>query len=221
MQPIYRNGNQNQCALLNRLGTDIVFDKPECNMQQFFDLTQKAQKFAPPTMEKNFFSRSIGMWSQYGYSWEPNLKTAAGQPMVIGKDVGVAPVPVTKAGDTSYTTLGDRPPMLMKTTPERQALAWQFMTFLMEDANNLQFIKELGYLPAIKSLQADPYFAEPARKPFVDLLKTAVYPQSLANFDGAANAVLGVYQETVVQGKHDPQEAAVLAAEKARAALKK
>ena len=89
----------------------------------FFDFTKQAQQYAPPTMEKNFFSRTIGMWPQYGYSWEPNLKTAAERPMEIGKDVAVAPVPVPKAGDTSYTTLGGRPLMIMRTTPERQALS--------------------------------------------------------------------------------------------------
>ncbi|MFN8494455.1 MAG: extracellular solute-binding protein [Caldilineaceae bacterium] len=94
LQPIYLNGNQNQCLLLNRLGTDIVFDQPQCNMAGFFDFAQKAQKFAPPTMEKSFFSRSIGIWLQYGYSWEPNLKTAANKPMVIGQDVAIAPAPI-------------------------------------------------------------------------------------------------------------------------------
>jgi len=221
LQPIYLNGNQNQCLLLNRLGTDIVFDKPECKMDAFFDFTTKAQKFAPPTMEKNFFSRTIGMWPQYGYSWEPNLKTAAEKPMEIGKDVGVAPVPVPEAGQTSYTTLGGRPLMIMKTTPERQALAWEFVKFLMEDENNMNFIKELGYLPAITSLQSDPYFSEPARKPFVDMLANAIYPQPLANFDAAANAVLAVYQQAVVEGKQAPDQAAKTAADEARAALKK
>jgi multiple sugar transport system substrate-binding protein len=221
LQPIYMNGNQNKCALLNKLGTDIVFDQPECKLDAFFDFTQKVQKFAPLTMEKNFFSRTVGMWPQYGYSWEPNLKTAAEKPMVLGEDVGIAPVPVPNAGDTSYTTLGGRPLMIMRTTPERQALAWEFVTFLMEDTNNLQFLKELGYLPAITSLQADPYFAEPARKPFLDMLSTAVYPQALANFDVVASAVLSTYQETVVEGKRTPQEAVTLAAEKARAELAK
>jgi multiple sugar transport system substrate-binding protein len=215
------NGNKNTCALLNKLGTDIVFDKPECKLDAFFEFTQKAQKFAPLTMEKNFFSRTIGMWPQYGYSWEPNLKTAAGKPMEIGKDVGIAPVPVITAGDTSYTTLGGRPLMIMKTTPERQALAWEFVKFLMEDANNLQFLKDLGYLPTITSLQSDPYFAEPTRKPFLDMLTNAVYPQALANFDVVAAAVLSTYQATVVEGKGTPQEAVTLAAEKARAELKK
>lgn len=220
LQPIYLNGNQNQCQLLNRLGTDIVFDQPECKMAEFFDFNMKAQEFAPPTMEKGFFSRTIGMWPQYGYSWEPNLKTAAGQSMEIGKDVGIAPIPVPEAGMTSYTTLGGRPLMIMKTTPERQELAWKFVQFLMEDENNLTFIKELGYLPALTSLQSDPYFQEPNRKPFVDALANAVYPQALANFDDVANAVLGTYQEAAVQHKMSAEEAVQSAAEKARAALK-
>lgn len=221
LQPIYLSGNQNQCQLLNRLSTDIVFDQPECNMAAFFDFTTQAQRFAPPTMEKNFFSRNIGMWLQYGYSWEPNLQTAAERPMVIGEDVGVAPVPVPSAGDTSYTTLGGRPLMIMKTTPEREALAWEFVKFLMEDENNLQFIQELGYLPAISALQGDPYFAEPARQPFVDLLENAVYPQPLANFDAAANAVLAVYQQAVVEDALSGEQAAEQAAEQARAAIKR
>ncbi len=221
LQPIYLNGNQKQCMLLNRLGTDIAFDKPECNMQQFFDFTKKAQQYAPPTMEKNFFSRSIGMWPQYGYSWEPNLKDAKDHPMKIGDDVGIAPVPVPKAGDTSYSTYGGRPLMIMKTNPERQARAWEFAKFLMQDENNLQFIKELGYLPTLTSLKNDPYFNDPTRKPFVDALKTAVFPQIFSSAEDAANGVLGVYQQTVVQGQGTPEQAVKDAADKARAALKK
>jgi multiple sugar transport system substrate-binding protein len=57
-------------------------------MQQFFDFTKHAQQYAPPTMEKNFFSRTIGLWPQYGYSWEPNLKDAKDHPMKIGDDAG-------------------------------------------------------------------------------------------------------------------------------------
>jgi hypothetical protein len=48
-----------------------------------------------------------------------------------------------------------------------------------------------------------------------------VYPQALANFDVVAAAVLSTYQETVVEGKHTPQEAVALAAPRARAELKK
>lgn len=220
LQPIYLNGNQNQCLLLNRLGTDIVFDKPECNLAAFFDFAQKAQKFAPPTMEKNFFGRGIGMWLQYGYSWEPNLKTAANKPMVIGQDVGVAPVPVPKQGDTAYTTYGGRAYMILKTTPERQNLTWDFVQFLMQDANNLVFLKELGYLPVVTSLKSDPYFQDPARQPFVAALAHAVLPQQFDAADKAAVQVQAVYQAAVVQGQLAPAQAVEQAAQKARDALK-
>jgi multiple sugar transport system substrate-binding protein len=221
LQPIYLNANQNQCQLLNRLGTDIVFDDPKCALDKFFDFTAKAQKFGPPTMEKNFFGRSIGMWPQYGYSWEPNLKEALGQPMVVGQDVGVAPVPVQAAGDKSFTTYGGRAMMIMKTTPERQNNAWSFVKFLMQPENNMVFLKELGYLPTLTSLKTDPYFQEPARKPFVDALQTAVLPQQFVAAEDVANSILAVYQQAVVQGTIKPPEAVKTAAEQARAALKK
>jgi multiple sugar transport system substrate-binding protein len=220
LQPIYLNSNQNKCQLLNKLGTDIVFDQPQCKMAEFFDFNQKAQKYSPPTMEKTFFSRTIGMWPQYGYSWEPNLKEAAGKPMVIGQDVGVAPVPVANTGDTAYTTLGGRDYLIMKTTPERQQNAWAFIKFLMQDENNLQFIKELGYLPIMTSVKNDPYFQDPARKPFVDILKNAVMPEQYESADKVANAILGVYQEAAVKGSISPQDAVTQAAQKARDALK-
>jgi multiple sugar transport system substrate-binding protein len=220
LQPMYLNVNQDACQLLNKLGTDITFDQPDCKMADFFDVNQKAQKFSPPTMEKNFFSRTIGMWPQYGYSWEPNLKEAAGKPMVIGQDVGVAPVPVMNEGDTHYTTYGGRDYMIMKTTPERQQNAWNFVKFLMQDENNLQFLEELGYLPILGSLKSDPYFQEPARKPFVDILQHAVMPEQYEAADKVANAILGVYQEAAVQGSLSPQDAVTQAAQKARDALK-
>jgi multiple sugar transport system substrate-binding protein len=216
LQPIYLNGNQNSCQLLNRLGTDIVFDQPECKLAEFFDFTSKAQQFAPPTMEKNFFSRAFGMWMQYGYSWEPNLKEAAGQPMVIGQDVGIAPVPVPNAGDTSYTTYGGRGLMIMKTTPDRQNLAWDFVQFLMEDQNNLVFLQELGYLPTLVSLKSDAYFQEPARLPFVEALENGMLPEQIGAADAVANELLAVYQSVVVEGKTPPEQAVQDAAARAR-----
>jgi multiple sugar transport system substrate-binding protein len=219
LQPIYLNGNQNQCLLLNRLGTDIVFDQPECRLAEFFTFNQEAQQFAPPTMEQNFFSRTIGMWLQYGYSWEPNLQTAAGQPMVIGEDVAVAPVPVPEAGDTSYTTYGGRAFMILKTTPERQNLTWSFLQFLMEDENNMVFLQELGYLPVLTSLKDDPYFQDPARQPFVQALDNAVLPQQFDAADRVANQLLGVYQTAVVQDELTPEQAVEQAVQQAREEL--
>lgn len=219
LQPMYLNANQNQCLLLNRLGTDIVFDDPTCQLAAFFDFNQKAQQFAPPTMEQSFFSRSIGMWPQYGYSWEPNLQSAAESPMVIGEDVGIAPVPVPNAGDTSYTTYGGRGLMILRTNPEREQLTWDFVQFLMEDENNLVFLQQLGYLPTLTSLKDDPYFQEPARLPFVQMLETAVLPQQFDAADKVANQLLGVYQQTAVEAQLTPDQAVETAAQGAREAL--
>ena len=216
LQPMYLNANQSQCQLLNRLGTDIVFEQPDCQMQQFFEFNASAQEFAPPTMEKNFFSRSIGMWPQYGYSWEPNLREAAGEPMVIGEDVGVAPVPVPNEGDTSYTTYGGRALMILQTDPERQNRAWDFIQFLMEDENNLTFIQELGYLPVVTALKDDPYFQDPARLPFVEALQNAVLPEQTGVADDVANEILGVYQQVAVEKSLTPEQGVEEAVTRAR-----
>lgn len=221
LQPIYLTINQNQCGLLNRIGSDIVFDQPECKMADFFTFASAAQEYAPLTMEQNFFSRSIGMWMQYGYSWLPNLQDAKGQPMEIGKDVGVAPIPVVNAGDQPYTTLGGRPYMILKTTPEREALAWEFVKFLMTDENNLAFDKELGYLPVKLSLQNDPYFQAPDRKPFTDLIPYAVFPPAFPDFDAVANEILKIYNKVVVTGELTPEEGVTEAATAAQAAIEK
>ncbi len=219
LQPIYLNANQDSCQLLNALGTDIVFDREDCKLGDFFQFVQQAQQFAPPTMEKNFFSRDIGMWLQYGYSWQPNLNEAADTPMVIGEDVGIAPVPVQNEGDTSYTTFGGRAAMLLKTSPEREARAWDFVQFLMQDENNLVFLKELGYLPVLTSLQSDPYFQEAARQPFVEILKNGVVPEQFATADKAAAALQGVYQSVVVDGSVPLEDAVATAAQAARDAI--
>lgn len=219
LQPFYLNANQNQCRLVNRLGTGVEFTEPDCNMAAFFTFLQQAQQYAPPTMETNFFSRSIGMWPQYGYSWEPNLETAASEPMVIGEDVGIAPVPVPNAGDQSYTTYGGRAGIIMRTTPERELLAWDFLQYLMTDTVNLQFITELGYLPVVSALKADPYFTDPTRQPFIAILDNAVLPQQFSTADTVASAVQGVIQEAVVEGNLDAAQAVDQAAEAADSAL--
>lgn len=219
LQPIYLNANQDSCQLMNRLGTDIVFDDEECQLGSFFEFVQAAQQFAPPTMETNFFNRSIGMWLQYGYSWEPNLRDALDGPMIIGEDVGIAPVPVPAEGDSSYTTFGGRAAMILKTTPEREARAWDFLQFMMQDENNLKFLTELGYLPLLTALQSDPYFQDETRKPFVDALANGVLPEQFATADQAASALQGIYQQAVVDGSVPLADAVTDAAAAAREAL--
>jgi len=219
LQPIYLNANQGVCQLLNKLATDIVFDKEECKLADFFRFTKDAQQYAPPTMEKNFFGRNVGMWMQYGYSWEPNLQSAAGSPMVIGEDVAVAPVPVPAEGNTSFTTYGGRAAVILKTDPAREARAWDFVQFLMQDENNLVFLQELGYLPVVTALKADAYFQEPARLPFVQQLEHGYVPEQFAAADRVASALQGVYSQVVVEGTVPLDQAVPTAVEKAREAL--
>jgi multiple sugar transport system substrate-binding protein len=219
LQPIYLNGNQGECQLLNRLGTDVVFDDPACNMEAFFEFTAQAQQYAPPTMEENFFSRNIGMWMQYGYSWEPNLETAADQPMVIGEDVGVAPVPVQNAGDQAFTTYGGRAAVIMETDPARQARAWDFLLWFLQPENNMTFLTELGYLPTLTELYDEEYFQDPARQPFTEMLANGVLPQQFSAAETVANEVQAVYQRAVVDPELAPNEAVAAAAEEARRAL--
>jgi multiple sugar transport system substrate-binding protein len=109
--------------------------------------------------------------------------------------------------------------MILKTTPERQNLAWQFVQFLMQDENNLTFIQELGYLPTLTSLKDDSYFQEPARKPFVDALANAVLPEQIGAADDVAVEVLGTYQKTVVEQTIEPTQAVEEAAQNAQAKL--
>lgn len=116
LQPIYLNANQGKCQLMNALGTDVIIDRPECKLDKFFEFVKAAQQFAPPTGEPSFFSRNVGSWLQYGYSWQPNLRNANQAPMVIGEDVLVAPVPVPEEGDQSFSTFGGRAAIIMRTT---------------------------------------------------------------------------------------------------------
>lgn len=220
LQPIYLNANQGKCQLMNALGTDVIIDRPECKLDKFFEFVKAAQQFAPPTGEPSFFSRNVGSWLQYGYSWQPNLRNANQAPMVIGEDVLVAPVPVPEEGDQSFSTFGGRAAIIMRTTPEREARAWHFLQFLMRDENNYQFITELGYLPVLKSLQDDPFFQTPDKKVFVELLENSLVPEQFANADRAAVALQAIYQEVVVKGSIPLEESVKAAAEAARRAVR-
>ena len=48
LQPMYLNANQDECGLLNRLGTSVDFDDDECALADFYAFNKKAQQYAPP-----------------------------------------------------------------------------------------------------------------------------------------------------------------------------
>lgn len=219
MSQVYYNFNNGKYRLLNKLGTDVEFDKPGANMASFFDFMTKAQEYAPATMAKNFFTRNVGMWIQFGYGWKANFKESPVSPMEIGTDVGVAPIPVQKLGDTSYTTLDGRNLLMFKSNSEKQKLAWELIKFIMRDNYNLEICKAQGQLPTLKTLEKDPYFLLPENKPFVDQLKNAIPNEDSPNFDQISNTVLQVYTDVVISKKISPAEGVKQAAEKSREIL--
>jgi multiple sugar transport system substrate-binding protein len=218
---VYYSGNDGQYQLFNKLGSDIVFDKPEAHMADFLAFAKEAQKYAPPTMKEPFFNRNIGMWIQFGYGWKANFKEAKDGPMEIGKDVGVAPIPTREPGKTHWSTLDGRSLMLFKTTPEREAIGWEFMKALMEKENNLKALKALGQLPTLKELENDPWFQTPGNKEFVEQAKNALPNEPFAALDEVSNELLKVYGEVVVKGSMTPEQGVAEAAAKARDILKK
>ncbi|MDF2153096.1 extracellular solute-binding protein [Vibrio sp. CAU 1672] len=212
---MYYNFNDGHYALLNRFGTSPVFDKKEANLALFFETMAKAQKFAPLTMEKNFFSRTIGMWPQFGFGWKVNLKEAAGKPMVIGEDVGVAPIPTLGKSDTSYSTLDGRALMIFKDSAEEEKLSWEFLQLMMEDEFNHKANVALGQLPTLTALKDKPYYNTPEAKPFVDQLSNAKMNEAFALSSDIAGVILEQYSKAVVKQEVSPQDAVENATKKA------
>ncbi len=222
LAPIYYNFNGGQYQLMNSTGTDIVFDKPEAKMADFMQFLVDAQKFAPPTMDddNSFFKRNVGMWLQFGYGWKANMKGAADHEMEIGKDIGIAPIPVLNEGDTPYSTLGGNGLIIFKSDEQKQNLSWEFIKVLMEDELNLDACKLLGQLPSLTSLQGNEYFQQVSEMPFVNQTLTAIQPEPFGEADTIANHVLQTLQAVVVDGGTSIEDALPKLAEDARAEIK-
>lgn len=221
LAPIYYNFNQGQYQLMNATGTDIVFDKPEANMTEFLSFLKEAQQYAPASMndEYTFFGRKIGMWLQFGYGWKADLKSAADEPMVIGEDIGIAPIPVLNEGDTPYSTLGGNGLIIFKSTEDEQKLSWEFIKIMMQEDLNMKACETLGQLPSLTALKDNDFFKGAGEVPFVDQTKTALQPEPFAESDTIANSVLQAIQAVVVSGDTSPEDAIKKAAEDSRVLL--
>ncbi len=71
----------------------------------------------------------------------------------------------------------------------------------------------------ISALKTDPYFTDPTRAPFIEILDSAVLPQQFSSADTVASAIQGVIQSAVVEGNMDAAQAVEQAVEAARSAL--
>ncbi|MGF1688479.1 extracellular solute-binding protein [Photobacterium japonica] len=213
---LYYSFNEGQYTLLNRFGTHPVFDRDEAQMANFFSTMQKVQAFAPMTMEKSFFSRTVGMWPQFGFGWKTNLQEAAIKPMVIGEDVGVAPIPTLHEGQTPYSTLDGRALMIFKSTEQQEQLSWAFVQLLMEDDLNHKANMALGQLPALKALAERPYYQSVEAKPFVEQLTHTVMSEPFAQSSDVANIVLQQYSKVVLKKEITAEQAVEQAGNMAR-----
>lgn len=190
-------------------------------MAEFLKFMNEAQKLAPESSENNdFFKRDKGMWLQFGYGWKANLKDAKDKPMVIGEDVGVAPIPTLNEGDPHYSTLDGRSLMIFKSNPDREKLAFEFIKFMMEDEINLESLKVLEQLPTLKSLESNEYFQASDIKPFVNQLEHAIPNEPVAELDDASNILLGNYVKYVIKHEISAEDTVKKAAEESRAKLK-
>lgn len=64
--------------------------------------------------------------------------------MVIGKDVGVAPIPTMNKDGIHWSTLDGRALLIFKTDENEEMISWEFVKFLMRDDENLAACKALG-----------------------------------------------------------------------------
>lgn len=220
LSPIYYSANSGKYQLLNKTGTDVVFDKADAKLAEFLKFAQDAQQYAPPTMEKNFFARNVGMWLQFGYGWKGNLKQAKDQPMEIGKDVGVAAIPTLNAGDKSISSMDGRSLMIFKSNAEKEAVGWELVKLMMKDNLNLKACEALGQLPTLKSLESNAYFKTPDNKPFVDQLKNSLPNEGFDVSDKIQNIILQTYGNVVIQKNTSIEDGVKAAAAKSRELLK-
>ncbi|WP_244886727.1 extracellular solute-binding protein [Endozoicomonas montiporae] len=220
LSQMYYNFNNGEYQLLNRYGTHPVFDRKEAGMAEFMGIMREIQKYSPLTMEQDFFSRTIGMWPQYGFGWRLNLQDALGGPMEIGKDVGIAPLPVRNEGDPHFSNLDGRALMMFKNTHEIEDLSWNLIELLMEDRFNLKAAQALQQLPTLRSLKEHPHFQTEEAIPFVNQLENTVMNESFASVADVSNIVLRYYSRVVLRGELEPEEAVRRAGQKARKVLR-
>ncbi|MGV2989861.1 extracellular solute-binding protein [Vibrio sp. E150_011] len=206
LSQIYYNFNEGKYGLLNKYGTSIEFDKKDANFEKFLETMKALQQSAPVTMEKTFFSRTIGMWPQYGFGWKNLLDSAAGSPMIIGEDVGLAPIPTMSEGSPHYSTLDGRALMIFKGSEQQEYYSWELVKMLMEDDMNHKANIHLGQLPVLKTLLGRDYYQRPDVKPFIDQLKYTKISEPFIQAGDVAGIILDTYIKVVLNDQLTPQE---------------
>lgn len=131
-----------------------------------------------------------------------------GQLQATGVDFAVMPIP---KGTRRATSTGGENLFLLKSTPEREKAAQEFMAYVLSEEFQTQWAIETGYLPVnVRSRENQAYQDFIAKQPAVDVfLKQAEYGRSRPIFPGynRISDSLGRAIEAVVLGKATPEEA--------------
>jgi len=197
-----------------------VFNQPQAKMLDFLNFLQQASQYAPVSMQQGFVGRNIGMWPQFGNGWLQNLKNAKGGPMIVGQDVGIAPMPVPKAGDIPWLSLNGKAIMEFHTTAAQDAISWEFIKFMMQPQYELGLCENQELIPSETAVQQNPFFQTPEFKPFVDQMAHGILPLDVPEADDIQGIICNMISHVVVTKDMTPQQAINDAAKKSIAVFK-
>jgi ABC-type glycerol-3-phosphate transport system substrate-binding protein len=183
----------------------VTLDDPNVieTLRLFSELGQDQLGTLPPPQPRQsdhpvvlFSERKVALF--FSGPWDLNrLKQEA--PPEVYAEVGTAPLPVVKAGDTSASVQGGGSLFVPKGAEHRVA-AFEFMKWAVSDRYALRMAKEMGRYPVRATLYDDPYFqSEPLLLPFLEQLKTA-RPYKLEAYATASNIWSKAVRDTFTPG---------------------
>ncbi|NVD96858.1 sugar ABC transporter substrate-binding protein [Massilia sp. BJB1822] len=138
------------------------------------------------------------------------------QKEVPGLQWGIVPIPTAGRAATFATTDSL---ILFKNSRVKRS-AWKFMDFLFTKAPRVAFTSAEGFMPTTKEEAADPAFADPLTRSFVDMLPTARFTPTVQAWEDIAKSVSNAMQ-AVYLNRATPEQALGTAAAEAEQALKK
>jgi multiple sugar transport system substrate-binding protein len=157
------------------------------------------------------------------------VTTIAGDPFIakaVGGtfEIGMAPVP-TAPGKPIKSLFSGTNLAIMKSTPEKQQAAWDFIKWLTQTKQTAYWTTQTNYLPVRKSALDDPALKEyvaqtPRFNVALGLIPTAAAGPSVAGWADARTALLDAQTAAVTLTK-DPKQALDEAAAQADAALQR
>ncbi|GAC1315118.1 MAG: ABC transporter substrate-binding protein [Chloroflexota bacterium] len=199
-----------------------AFNAPEGLAALTFDVNNITSKVA-------YVSKGFDWQNDFGsgkVAMSP-VTTIAGDPFIAKAvngafDIGIAPVP-TSPGKPLRSLFSGTNLALMKSTPEKQQAAWDFVKWLTETKQAAYWTVQTNYLPVRKSALSDPrlqdYIAKTPRfKVALDLIPSGAPGISVAGWADARTSVLEAITAADALSA-DPKQALDEAAKKSDEAL--